>query len=42
MNNMHKPGEEVKKLPQEPGQIKKIIALRAKALIAKIVATLKK
>jgi hypothetical protein len=42
MDNMHKPGEEVKKLPQDPGKIQKVIALRAKALMAKIVEKLKK
>lgn len=42
MNNMHKPGEEVKKLPQDPSKIRKIIAERAKALLVRIAAKLPK
>ena len=42
MDNIHKPGEPVKKLPNEPEIIKATLTLRAKALVAKIVAKLKK
>lgn len=39
---LHKPGEEVKKLPEDPQKIRDIIAERARALLAKIVQKLKK
>lgn len=38
MDNIHEPGEEVKKLPEDPKKLTKILAERVKALLAKIAA----
>ena len=42
MDNMHKPGEPVKKLPNDPTTIKAQLAVRAKPLLAIIDAKQKK
>lgn len=39
---IHRPGEEVKKLPEDPKKIRAIITGRAKALLAKLVQKIKK